>query len=174
MKKLFSTLAFAAASLTATVPAMAASYSFGELSVGETFTQGSTLFSGGTTDTFSFTLESAGSLLTEGATVAFSFFNLTFDGIFNSVSLLNGSNQVVATGSITNSGKGFSLAAANLSGGGAYTLSVTGIATGTGGAANYAVAGAVSPVPEPESYAMMLAGLAVMGAIARKRGQNKA
>lgn len=32
--------------------------------------------------------------------------------------------------------------------------------------------GAVSPIPEPETYAMLLAGLGVMGALARRR-QNK-
>jgi hypothetical protein len=178
MKKLLATFTLAATSLMVAAPAAhAAPYSFGSLAVGESFTQGSTLYSSGTTDTFSFTLESAGSLLSEGATVAFSFFNLTFDGAFSSVSLFNSSNAnaLVASGNLTNGGKGFTLSAANLLAGNTYTLSVTGAAIGTGGAAaTYAVAGAVSPVPEPESYAMMLAGLAVMGAIARKRSQNKA
>lgn len=32
---------------------------------------------------------------------------------------------------------------------------------------------AVTPVPEPESYAMMLAGLGLMGAIARRRNKSK-
>lgn len=174
MKKLLSTLALAASFAAAAPSVHAASYSFGSLAIGETFTQGSLLASTGTTDTFSFTLESAGSLLTEGATIAFSFFNTTFDGVFSGVSLYGSGNTLVTTGTLTNSGKGFSLSAANLAAGTTYTLSVTGVATGSGGFANYAVAGAVSPVPEPESYAMMLAGLAVMGAIARKRSQNKA
>jgi hypothetical protein len=34
---------------------------------------------------------------------------------------------------------------------------------------NLALGSAVSPVPEPETYAMLLAGLGVMGAIARRR-----
>jgi hypothetical protein len=32
----------------------------------------------------------------------------------------------------------------------------------------------VTAVPEPESYAMLLAGLGLMGAIARRRKQNQA
>lgn len=38
---------------------------------------------------------------------------------------------------------------------------------------NLAVASVVSPVPEPESYAMLLAGLGVMGAIARRKKSVK-
>jgi hypothetical protein len=32
----------------------------------------------------------------------------------------------------------------------------------------------VTAVPEPESYAMLLAGLGLMGAIARRRNKSKA
>jgi hypothetical protein len=34
--------------------------------------------------------------------------------------------------------------------------------------------GAIAPVPEPETYAMLLAGLGLMSTIARRRGRNKA
>jgi hypothetical protein len=44
----------------------------------------------------------------------------------------------------------------------------------TGGPETYFVLGAtVSPVPEPESYAMMLAGLGLMGFIARRKTKNQ-
>ena len=42
----------------------------------------------------------------------------------------------------------------------------------TGNYGTYSVYGNLAPVPEPESYAMFLAGLGVIGAVARRR-QNK-
>lgn len=50
---------------------------------------------------------------------------------------------------------------------GAYHIIVTGLASGTQGGA-YGVA-LVSGVPEPETYAMMLGGLGLMGFVARRR-----
>lgn len=55
---------------------------------------------------------------------------------------------------------------------GTYYLSVGGIANGTsGGLYNGSIS--VTAVPEPESYAMLLAGLGVMGAIAVRRNRRK-
>ena len=56
---------------------------------------------------------------------------------------------------------GFSLAP------GYYSLNVIGHATA--GMAAYAVQMDVTPVPEPETYALMLAGLGLLGLIARRR-----
>ena len=58
---------------------------------------------------------------------------------------------------------------------GNYYLSVFGITNGSqGGIYNGAISvSAVTPVPEPESYAMLLAGLGVMGAIAVRRNKSK-
>jgi hypothetical protein len=52
-----------------------------------------------------------------------------------------------------------------------YYLNVTGTANGTlGGLYNGAIS--VTAVPEPETYAMLLAGLGLMGAIARRRSRK--
>jgi len=55
---------------------------------------------------------------------------------------------------------------------GSYFLLVSGITSGTAGGA-YSGSISVTAVPEPESYAMLLAGLGVMGAIAMRRNKAK-
>jgi len=55
---------------------------------------------------------------------------------------------------------------------GNYYLNVAGITNGPfGGLYNGAIT--VTAVPEPESYAMLLAGLGIMGAIAMRRNKSK-
>jgi len=51
---------------------------------------------------------------------------------------------------------------------GNYYLQVFGVTTGSLGGI-YTGAISITPVPEPETFAMLLAGLGVMGAIARRR-----
>lgn len=58
----------------------------------------------------------------------------------------------------------------NLPTAGNYHVDIKGTATGAFGG-TYAVGLQVAAVPEPETYAMLLAGLGVMGAIARRRKQ---
>ena len=54
---------------------------------------------------------------------------------------------------------------------GLHYLNVTGVTEGTqGGIYSGAIAAAV---PEPETYAMLLAGLGLMGAVVRRRGMRK-
>lgn len=60
----------------------------------------------------------------------------------------------------------YTFSAAGLSAG-TYYLKLTGTTWGTN--ASYAGYLNITPVPEPESYAMFLAGLGLMGAVARRR-----
>ena len=54
---------------------------------------------------------------------------------------------------------------------GTYTVSITGT-TGLSGARYAASVSAIpAPVPEPETYAMMLGGLALLGAVARRKAK---
>ncbi len=54
---------------------------------------------------------------------------------------------------------------------GSYTLQIKGTVTGSGGG-SYAGVLNISPVPEADSYAMLLAGLAVVGFMSRRRRIN--
>ena len=53
---------------------------------------------------------------------------------------------------------------------GVHYINVTGV---TGGSEGGIYAGAIAAVPEPETYAMLLAGLGLMGAVVRRRGMRK-
>lgn len=52
-------------------------------------------------------------------------------------------------------------------------LTVGGVTSGSLGGLYSGSISSVSPVPEPESYAMLLAGLGLMGAVVRRRGMRK-
>ena len=54
--------------------------------------------------------------------------------------------------------------------GGDYYYQVSGTGTGSAGGF-YTLSSTVTPVPEPETYALMLAGLGAMGFVARRRRQ---
>lgn len=57
----------------------------------------------------------------------------------------------------------------NLLASGNYYYAVSGMAAGASGG-SYTLVSTVTPVPEPETYAMMLAGLVAVGFLARRRG----
>jgi hypothetical protein len=61
---------------------------------------------------------------------------------------------------------------------GDYVLTVTGTSVGSVSASSvlnglkigsYSIYGTLAPVPEPENYAMFLAGLGIIGAMARRK-----
>ena len=101
----------------------------------------------------------------------------SFDGILSALSLFSaGANGAVGGGDDT------LLATSTLPGSESLTLdynqslsglsyiTVTGISNASGGAI---YAGEIAPIPEPETYAMLLAGLGLMGAVVRRRGMKK-
>ena len=78
-----------------------------------------------------------------------------------------GSGTLIGTG--TGSVTSFSISNVITSAGN-YYLEVSGKAGGlSGGLYSGSIGSTVSPVPEPETYAMLLAGLGLMSAIARRR-----
>lgn len=59
-------------------------------------------------------------------------------------------------------------------GAGTYSVQVTGLTGKAGAMYSGAVSAAALPVPEPETYGMMLGGLALLGAVARRRAKKSA
>jgi len=121
---------------------------------------------GAFTDTIDFTIPS-GSLgssanplmLTLGNTQVFSITGLTYS-VYGGTSLGGGSLYATYAGDNTSFDLPLSIA-------GAYHILVSGTANGTLGG-SYAIS-LVSSVPEPATYGMMLGGLALVGAMARRR-----
>jgi hypothetical protein len=83
---------------------------------------------------------------------------------FSSVSLLDSGNNTIW--SSTPNASSFSFTGSSLAAG-IYHLNVSGTASGYGG--GYAVSLMAAPVPEPGEWAMMLAGLGIVGIMARRR-----
>ncbi|WP_294765795.1 FxDxF family PEP-CTERM protein [uncultured Rhodoferax sp.] len=152
-------LAVAVSIVASGVTAQAASYTFGSL----TGTVTKTVDVAGTySDTFSFTLPSTYTGFS-GSYFALDFegdlsTNLTFGSgtttLFTAALPTNGSEGGVGVATYANT---FAFAPGNYW----FTLS------GSGTDANYTVT--LAPVPEPETYALMLAGLGLLGVAARRR-----
>ena len=151
----------AAAALLAT-SASAFSASLGTLGDDPVFFNGTG--SGLVFDTWTFSLSEVSNLTVDllGSTSPrFSFANL-------GVALLDSSFNVLGTSSV---GGPLSLSLSNL-GAGDYAIAVTGFTSGSAGGAYTGIL-AAAPVPEPETYALMLAGLGIVGFIASRRRQNQ-
>ena len=150
-------------------------------SVPTTFT-GSVVPAGDFNDVFSFSLPANGGS-------GYSVINFPVDipgtGSFNTI--LSTMSLISDPDGIRNNGDEHILASAVIGGsntsdaltlhwgpnaGGHFDLNITGMTNGTLGGL-YSGSIQVSPVPEPETYAMLLAGLGLMGAVVRRRGQRK-
>lgn len=109
-----------------------------------TFT-GASFTSSGSTSGLSFALP---------GTPGISFSDVDLNGVSGTVALFNGATSFFVS----------NVAANNL---GSYTLTVMGTASAP--SANYGVTLNVSAVPEPSSYAMVLAGLGLIGFMSKRR-----
>ena len=159
--------------LTAIALAAAASASYADTFTGPiNLSSGNALFGRNDTidtftDTYTFTLGSSFSISGTASTAADGAQNLSF----SSLKIFDAANVVVATfaGNLgTDLLEFYALSPVVLSAGN-YSLVVTGI--NTPAQASYAgtLAIAAAVVPEPESYALLLAGLGAVGFVARRR-----
>jgi hypothetical protein len=108
-------------------------------------------------DVYSFSLADPGTL--SGSVVPINFGPYNILGL--TVTLQDSSFSVIGSDSTPDDGFTFAGLAA-----GTYALNVLGFATGSGGGF---YAGGVVAIPEPETYAMLLAGLLAIGFVARRR-----
>lgn len=121
-------------------------------------------------DTVNFSISTPSNLTGTASNLKLSFASLNFLDISGlTVTLWNNSHPLgtVNYGSFAGDSAAYTF---NLPTAGDYHIDISGTATGMAGG-TYGVALSAAPVPEPETYAMLLAGLGVMGAIARRRKQ---
>lgn len=125
-------------------------------------------------NTFGFNVSSPSSLSGSVVSTAMNIYFLAVQAInFNGVSL----NPSSLTSLVSPDTHSVTFSAANLAAGN-YVLTVSGLAQPALGFAqpaaygNYSIAASLAPVPEPESYAMFLAGLGVIGAVATRRRKS--
>jgi len=173
IKGLFAASAIALACFSAG----AAITNLGELQEGDTYLSGSptTLIqvpNGSFLDTYNFSLGATSSLEASGGAENFWKFSISEETF--TYELYDSTNKLLGTGGDEDGeadyAGGFSMASL---GSGLYHLNVSGTASGKGGLYNGVMSITAAPVPEPESYAMLLAGLGLMGGIARRRANKK-
>ena len=123
-------------------------------------------------DVFNFNVSSLSSLSggasSSGFSIVFGPYTVNVNPVtFSEIKLFKGASEVTSGFSVTGlTSSSLSFSASNLVAD-SYSVHIKGAASSGIGA--YAVAANLAPVPEPESYAMFLAGLGIMGAVVRRR-----
>ena len=164
-KKLFGALVFAGMASMMSISAEAATYAATPVAGGTDYT-----FEANTTSSFTdyitFAVPSNADLIASVDGNAIGTFSLSS---FDLGTYVGGVFTSVASGLVTNFGNGtfsgfFGLTTGDALAGGSYALRLVGTGTGT-----YNGNISISAVPEAETYVMMLAGVGLMGFVARRR-----
>lgn len=162
MKKL--KLVLGAALTAAAFGASAADYDIGTLTI--PYAQSVQVMPGGVSDKYTFDIASSSPVASSSGYITTSFGTTTFFGISGfGVQLFNASDSLLGTAAFDGMGN-YVLNSGPLAVADNYYFKVTGTTTGVAGGL-YAFT--LAPVPEPASYAMLLAGLGMMGAVVRRR-----
>jgi hypothetical protein len=152
--------------------AQAANYDFGTLSLGSSRSSlefpGAGLVVGNFSDTWSFLLANDGSTLSSAVSLNLSNFFHISGGQYGLYSGPVGSGTQMGSWTFDgSSGDTYNLV--SLMSAGPYYLSVSGLADGS--SRGQYMLSITAAVPEPETYALLLAGLALVGFVARRRNE---
>ena len=151
--------------------AQATAYDFGILSLGDGRSSAEPQFGGAGfvvgafSDTWAFQLADDGSTLTSALSVNFSSFFHVSSGQYAIYSGTVGGEAEKLDSWTFGGTPEYNLV--SLMSAGPYYLAVSGLADGSAG--GHYVLNIAAPVPEPETYALLLAGLALVGFVARRR-----
>ena len=150
--------------------AQATTYNIGDLT-GSAYANVFTFANGAAIDdTFNFTLGSSSSFTGILSSITLS----NFVGISNFMLSLTGPGGLNMSFSPSSTASGPVIFTGDLSlpAGGIYAANLTGVATGTSGGIYSAILAAVPAVPEPSEWMMMVAGLALVGFMAKRRSKH--
>lgn len=161
-------VAAAVLAVAASAGAVAADGDLGNLSPSASFSR--TVAAGSFLDKWSFNLGTPSIVAASATNVEISFGSFSFGGISNFAATLNGVPLLLQ--SFGSSANGVTVTTQVLAGSttlpaGTFSLMVSG--TAAAGGASYGGNIVATPVPEPETLAMMLAGLGALGFLARRR-----
>lgn len=158
----------AVAALAALTSAGALADDLGTLSPSASFAK--TVAAGSFLDTWTFNLTTPSIVAASATNIAISFGNFSFGGIDLFAASLNGVALGLSTFASSNNGVTVTtqvLAGSTNLPAGTFSLTVSGMASA--GGASYGGNIVATPVPEPETLAMMLAGLGAVCFLARRR-----
>jgi PEP-CTERM motif len=163
----FTCVSIAAALLAGSASAMAVTYNIGTMPIAPTvYNNAASVPVGSFSDRYDFMFPVLGS------TASASAVSIQLAGLLDirnlMVELFDSSNTLLASGA---PGMSSSVSNIALTGGSNYYYMVTGTATGLVGGA-YAFIASASAVPEPSTYAMMIAGIGAVGFLALRRRQR--
>lgn len=178
LKSLIATalLAIGGAAFAQTPPTITKSFDIGILPIkttgGGTFTGNSDPAQGSFAERWNFTFPTLGAAAS-ASSVSLNLNSLTsITGLSLQLWTVTGGTRTGALGSLVSTGatagQSVTLNNVTLNAGGNYAYVVAGTDTGALGG-SYVLTASAAPVPEPETYALFLAGLAAVGFVARRR-----